>query len=171
MPDQDYGSSILLSVIRNNLMEDKMKKELLIVEKLIMVCMIMAMGLISGCASTGNVTGLQIKSDSQIQAIAEIAARRLGYQISLKEAVNKDTILKYINQMESMDDAQVQTLALYGMRYISTKYTGDPLLADDLMSIIKLLGIDLSVQKLNLDGGDIKTLKAIILAFKSGMGA
>src|SRR4030042_3296517 len=110
-----------------------------------LLCLVMTL---TGCF------GMQIKGDPELSAVAEIAARRIGYLVAQNENANLETIRKYCDYLLIQDDETVQKMALHGLRYLATKYTGDPLVADDLVTILKLLGIDLSVHDINLDWGD-----------------
>ncbi|MCK9281953.1 MAG: hypothetical protein M0P71_15115 [Melioribacteraceae bacterium] len=134
-------------------------------KRLSVLFILLAMFCLTGCLSTG----MQIKGDSELSAVAEIAARRIGFFVAQNEKANIETITKYVDLLLTQDDDQLQAMALYGLRYLSTKYTGDPLLADDLLTVMRLLGVDLSLDEIDLDGGDLKTLRVFAEAFRKGL--
>lgn len=118
----------------------------------------------AGCAT------LQIKDDSEINAIAEIIARRVAYQVSLKDPGKVEYLKQEIDKILNTDIENIEPLLLEAIRYASAHYTGDPLLAEDIISLAKLFRIDLSAPVIDLDRGEIRTFFALVKAFRIGLG-
>lgn len=133
----------------------------------VLVCWIMLV--FSGCSF--SIPNWQVIGDEELNPIAEMAARRIGQAIA--KNANVETINNYCNDIinEDISDSDMQALTLTGLRYLADKYAHDPMLADDLISIIKLLGVDLKAPELDLDRGKIRLLKALITAFQTGINA
>ena len=132
-------------------------------KNVLMIIVMCFMMMLSGCSFW------QIKTTPEINAIAEIAARRIGVYVAQNENTNIATINKYCDQALKADSANLEEMTLFGLRYLADKYTGDKLLADDLVSVMKLLGVNLEDETMGLDMGEIATLRAIITAFQTGL--
>ena len=119
---------------------------------------------------TGCVT-LQIKDDAEINAIAEIAVRRIAYQLALKEPEKVDYLIskadEILNAADNID--AVKPLLITGLRYAAEKYAGDPLIADDLVSLLKLFRVDFDSVDIDMDRGEVRTLLVLVQALKQGL--
>ena len=123
----------------------------------------------SGCAFFQGGAGGQAGDDENLQVVAEIAARRLGVAFAQKEPELVNKVSEYCDTMLDQEDGRISAMMLYGLRYLSAKYTGDPLLADDLVSIARLLGINLTQADAVLDESRLAPARVVIAAFQTGL--
>ena len=130
-----------------------------------MACLIMLC--FTGCSFT--MPKWQVLGDEELNPIAEITARRIGWFVAKNENTNIETINKYCNKLTETSTAEINEMTLFGLRYLADKYAGDPMIADDLMSLVKLLGIDLTTGGISIDPGKERILKAVIQAFQKGL--
>jgi len=115
---------------------------------------------------TGCIT-IQVKNDEAINGIVEIIARRVATNVIKAESPDK---LEYVknkcDEILSMDLEESYPLMETALRYGVARYSGDPLLYDDIISLCKLFGVDLNTPDMDFDMGELRTLRAGLLAFR-----
>ena len=115
---------------------------------------------------TGCIT-IQVKNDEAMNGVVEIISRRVATNVLKSEAPDK---LEYVknkcDEILSMDLEESYPLMETALRYGVARYSGDPLLYDDILSLCKLFGIDLKSPDMDFDMGELRTLRAGLLAFR-----
>lgn len=135
---------------------------------LMIFCILLVMAMMAGCATMG--TQQDGVDDPQI-IIAEILARRIGAAVAAQDPDGVPQAIAFCDALMGLEDAEVGGMMVYGLQYVSAKYTDDPLLADDLISVLKLLGLDLAQPDVALDGNKLGLARATIAAFKTGLNS
>jgi hypothetical protein len=126
---------------------------------LLMVCFLLA-----GC------TTLQIKDDSEINPLAVIAARRIAHNAAIKDPDKVEYLKEKTDEILSAKIEDAKPLLLEAIRYASAHYTGDPMLAEDIISLAGLFRVDLTAPDIDWDIGELRTFYALVRAFRTGLG-
>ena len=109
----------------------------------------------------------QVKDDEAMNGVVEIISRRVATNVLKSETPEK---LEYLrskcDEILSMDLEESYPLMETALRYGVARYSGDPLLYDDILSLCKLFGIDLKSPDMDFDMGELRTLRAGLLAFR-----
>lgn len=130
----------------------------------VLCILVLSFSFMPGCTTTPE----RLDKETTI-AIAEIVSRRAGAYIAQKNPYLVNTAVQYCETLLEQDQDDINAMLLHGLRFLSDKYTGDPLIADDLVSIIKLLGINLEVPEFSLDDEQFVLVKAMVKAFMVGL--
>jgi hypothetical protein len=133
--------------------------------KIFIMFLILVLSLMAGCST------LQIKDDTELTPLGEIAARRIGHQVALKDPAKVTYLIEKCDEIlnAATDIDAAKPLLMAALRYAADKYTGDPLIADDLISILKYYRINIANPVIDLDSGEVRTLMAFIRAFRAGL--
>ena len=134
-------------------------------KKLIICLALLAFIVPIGCSS------LQIGNEQTQEVIIEIAARNLAYQIAKK---NPDIVVPGIAFCRGFlevtgDKAQTVILLDKAMEYLAERIGGDDLLMADMMTLAKLLGLNLDLPDLSLDIPKLRLVKVAVSGFLSGL--
>jgi len=114
---------------------------------------------------TGCIT-FQVKDDEALIGVTEIIARRIALKVSNNESEKISYIKEKCDEILATDINDSGPLLETALRYAVTNYTGDKLLYDDILSLCKLFGIDLKSPDMDFDMGELRTLRAGLLAFR-----
>jgi hypothetical protein len=138
-------------------MMDRLKMENLVMV-LMLVCLISFLG--EGCVT------IQVKDDTAIDGVTEIIARRIAVNVAAKEPDKIQYLREKCDEILAADVEKSYPLIQTAIRYAAEKYTGDSLLYDDVLSLLKLFGVTPDVPDINLDMGELRTLRNAIAVFR-----
>jgi hypothetical protein len=114
--------------------------------------------LLTGCATFDL-------NDSQEVAI-EIVARRIAYHVSLNNPDIIEPGIQYCNKALRVNDGPILVSMIQtGISYLEPKLADDPLLVQDLASLLKLINLDIDEATGSFDIGQ---LHFIVRAFQAG---
>lgn len=119
---------------------------------------------------TGCVT-LQVKNDEAMNGITEIIARRIAVNVAQTEPDRVQYLKEKCDEILSVGLEESAPLLQEAARYAVNRYIGDPLLYDDIMSMFKLFGVTPDVPDINLDMGELRTLRNAMAVFRKALGA
>lgn len=119
---------------------------------------------------TGCVT-LQVKSDEAMNGLTEIIVRRIAVNVAKTEPEKMQYLKEKCDEILAVGIEDSAPLLQEAARYAVNRYTGDPLLYDDIMSMFKLFGVTPDVPEINPDMGDLRTLRNAIAVFRKALGA
>lgn len=119
----------------------------------------------SGCLT------MQIKGDEQLNPIVEITARRVANGIAKNSPDKVNYIIKECDKILSVDIEDGIPLMTTAIKYAVDKYTNDPLLFKDIMSLAKFYGVDLKDPEIDLDLGDVRSLRNALEEFRFALAA
>lgn len=119
---------------------------------------------------TGCVT-LQVKNDEAMNGITEIIARRIAVNVAQTEPDRVQHLKEKCDEILSAGIDESAPLIQEAARYAVRRYTGDPHLYDDIMSMMKLFGVTPDMPEFNPDMGELRTLRNAIAVFRKALGA
>lgn len=127
-------------------------------------------GLMAVMFFTGCVT-LQVKDDAATNGLTEIIARRIAVNVAKTEPDKVAYLKEKCDEILAAGVDESAPLIQAAARYAVQRYTGDPLLYEDIMSMFKLFGVTPDVPEFNPDMGKLRTLRNAISVFRKALGA
>lgn len=127
-------------------------------------------GLMAVMFFTGCVT-LQVKNDDAMNGLTEIIVRRIAVNVAKREPDKVAYLKEKCDEILAVGIDESAPLIQAAARYAVQRYTGDPLLYDDIMSMFKLFGVTPDVPEINPDMGELRTLRNAIAVFRKALGA
>lgn len=132
-------------------------------KKVIAFVMLVATLAFIGCATTDK--------PEVVEAVGEIAARNLGFQVAQGSPELAGKILVYMDGMDGMNDDMLLAATEMGVGYLINHFEGNPqsaaMMKADAMTLLKLFG--LSEDTIDLQGVDVERVKPILEAFRRGV--
>lgn len=131
---------------------------------ILLVVLVMVIAACQGCVT------LQVKSDEAMNGITEIVARRVAVNVAKAEPDKVQYLKEKCDEILSVGLEESAPLLQAAVKYAMQRYTGDPLLYDDILSLMKLFGVTPDVPEINPDMGELRTLRNAVAVFRKALG-